>query len=71
MSWVSTMSRRVFQAYTEGLAMSCPLYRADDMPPETGGMAAAIDRSQDDVRAALRPEFAASYEGRAFSTVRH
>ena len=71
MRWVSTMSRRVLQAYTEGLVMTCPLHRAGDTLPETGGLAAAIDRSQDDVRATLRPEFAASYEGQAFSTVRH
>jgi hypothetical protein len=65
MSWVSIMSRRVLQAYTEGLVMTCPLHRAGDTLP------AAIDRSQDDVRAALRPEFAASFEGQAFSTIRH
>ncbi len=63
MSWVSTMSRRFLQAYTEGLAMTCPLHRelglyhAEEQGTD-GVMIAAIDRSQHDVRAALRPEFA-------------
>ena len=68
MSWVSTIGRRFLQAYSEGLVMTCPLHRAGDI--ETS-MPAAIDQSQDNVRAALRPEVAASYEGQAFSSVRH
>jgi hypothetical protein len=71
MSWVSIMGRRVWQAYTEGLAMTCPLHRAGDTHPDTAGMPAAIDRTQDDVLVTLRPEFAASFEGQAFSTIRH
>lgn len=71
MSWVSTIGRRVLQAYTEGLVMTCPMHRACDTNSEAGAMPAAIDRSQDDVRVSLRPEFAASYEGQAFSAVRH
>jgi hypothetical protein len=65
------MGRRFIQAYTEGLAMTCPLHRAEDTNASFGAMPAAIDRSQDNVRAALRPEFASSYEGQAFSSVRH
>jgi len=71
MSWVSTMGRRFLQAYSEGLVMTCPLHRAGDTDTAQGAMPAAIDRSQDNVRATLRPEFAASYEGQAFSSVRH
>lgn len=77
MSWVSTMGRRFLQAYSEGLVMTCPLHRADvlygagDTHPADGNMPAAINQSQDNVRATLRPEFAASYEGQAFSSIRH
>ncbi len=71
MSWVSTMGRRVLQAYTEGLAMTCPLHREVELLGPTAGMAAAIDRSQDDVRSALRPEFAGTFQARTISTVRH
>ena len=64
--WVSDMGRRFLQAYTEGLAMSCPMHRCDmdsDMASSLGTstlttMAAAIDQSQADVRGSLRPEFA-------------
>jgi hypothetical protein len=51
--------------------MTCPLHRVGDADPSAGMMPAAINQSQDNVRAALRPEFAASFEGQAFSTVRH
>jgi hypothetical protein len=71
MSWVSTIGRRFLQAYSEGLVMTCPLHRAGDSDPAVGAMPAEIDRSQDNVHAALRPEFAASFEGQAFSSVRH
>lgn len=77
MSWVSTMGRRVLQAYTEGLAMTCPLHRAGDILEQAGdmlptdGMAAAINRSQDDVRASLRPEFAGAFQAQTISSVRH
>lgn len=44
MDWISSFGRRFVQAYTEGLAMSCPMHRcAQDMP-------AAIDQRQDKVR---------------------
>lgn len=66
--WVSTMGRRFWQAYSEGLVMTCPLHRAGDTDP---GLPAAIDGSQDNVRASLRPEYIATYEGQAFSSVRH
>jgi hypothetical protein len=71
MSWVSTIGRRFLQAYSDGLVMTCPLHRDVDTFSSAGAMPAAIDRSQADVRANLRPEFAASYEGQAFSSVRH
>ncbi len=73
MSWVSTMGRRILQAYSEGLVMTCPLHRAGDADPAAVGvnLPGAINQSQDNVRATLRPEFAASYEGQAFSSVRH
>lgn len=54
MSWVSTIGRRFLQAYSEGLMMSCPMHRVPDELP------AAIDQRQDNVRAALRPDFAAT-----------
>lgn len=69
--WVSKMGRRFWQAYSEGLVMTCPLHRAEDTEPGVAGLPAAIDGMQDNVRASLRPEFAASYEGQAFSSVRH
>ncbi|WP_353227100.1 hypothetical protein [Novosphingobium sp.] len=59
--WVSDMGRRFLQAYTEGLAMSCPMHRSDmdsDMAASVGMMAAAIDQSQADVRGSFRPEYA-------------
>jgi hypothetical protein len=67
------MGRRILQAYSEGLVMTCPLHRAIDADPADGAMhmPAAINQSQNNVRATLRPEFAASYEGQAFSSVRH
>jgi hypothetical protein len=71
MNWVSTVGRRFLQAYSEGLVMTCPLHRAVDTAPSGGVMPAAINGSQADVHAALRPEFAASFEGQAFSSVRH
>jgi len=71
MNWVSTVGRRFLQAYSEGLVMNCPLHRAGDTDPSVGVMPAAINGSQADVRVTLRPEFAASYEGQAFSSVRH
>lgn len=46
MDWISSFGRRFAQAYSEGLAMSCPVYRcSQDMP-------AAIDQRQDNVRVA-------------------
>ena len=64
------MGRRFLQAYSEGLVMTCPLHRDVDTDV-SGAMPAAIDQAQNNVRATLRPEFAASYEGQAFSSVRH
>ena len=74
MSWVSTMGRRFLQAYTEGLAMTCPLHRELDAyhnedHGSDGMMIAAIDRSQHDAHAALRPEYADQFRGA--SSLRH
>lgn len=75
MSWVSTMGRRFLQAYSEGLAMTCPQHRAGDLldaagvniaetgfDPGVPRMPAAIDLTQHDLRAALRPEFAGALD---------
>ena len=74
MSWISTVGRRVLQAYSEGLVMNCPMHRhhADMASGSTAGaMPAAIDQPQDNLRAALRPEIAASLGARTISPVRH
>jgi len=64
------MGRKFIAAYTEGLVMTCPMHRAEAFDGTDGQSAgtnpAAIDKSQDNVRATLRPEYAGS-----FSTVRH
>jgi len=75
MSWVSNMGRKFIAAYTEGLVMTCPMHRAEAFfaadEQETGPMAAAINKPQDNVQAALRPEFAGSFNGQPISQVRH
>lgn len=48
MDWFSTMGRRFWQAYTEGLAMNCPMHRCSGQTP------AHIDLRQDNVRAAIK-----------------
>ncbi|EGD58453.1 hypothetical protein Y88_0508 [Novosphingobium nitrogenifigens DSM 19370] len=65
MNWVSNLGRRFLQAYSEGLAMSCPMsFTPDDMP-------AAIDLPQDNIRASLRSEFRQTGLGELGSTLRH
>jgi hypothetical protein len=70
MSWISTMGRRVLQAYSDGLVMSCPMHRCETDIASISGASqpAAFDRSQDNLRAALRPEAAAALKA---SQVRH
>jgi hypothetical protein len=71
MSWVSSMGRRFLQAYSEGLVMTCPMHRgAADHGLDAGKLPAAIDRPQDNVRAALRPEVAAGFAAKG-SQLRH
>ncbi|WP_420383072.1 hypothetical protein [Novosphingobium sp.] len=63
------MGRRFLHAYTEGLVMTCPLHRAEmffNGQDQPGTQPAAIDKSQDNVQATLRPEFSGAY-----SNVRH
>lgn len=78
MSWVSNMGRRFLHAYTEGLVMTCPMHRAEafsdtfNADGQTGGQTpAAIGQSQSNVQAALRPEYAGSYQAQSSSSVRH
>jgi len=69
MSWVSSMGRRFLHAYSEGLVLTCPMHRAEaffDHDDQAGGqMPAAINTSQDNVQASLRPEYA------GYAGVRH
>ena len=75
MSWVSTMGRKFIAAYSEGLVMTCPMHRAEVFfnagDQATGHAPGAIDKSQDNVRAALRPEYAGVFTAQAGSSVRH
>ena len=48
MDWISTFGRKFIHAYTEGLAMTCPMHRCSSETP------AAIDMRQDNVRAAVK-----------------
>ena len=73
MNWVSTMGRKFIQAYSEGLVMTCPLYHGDMLQTgRTDGAErqspAAIDQSQANVGASLRPEYA---RAREVSPIRH
>lgn len=69
MSWVSSMGRRFWQAYSEGLVMTCPLHRAG--MDADAVLPAAIDRTQDNVQTALRTSIAARIEAQGFTAVRH
>ncbi len=71
MSWVSTFGRRFLQAYTEGLAMTCPLHREIDGMDGGTPLPASINHPQDDVHAALRPQFARAFAAQTISQVRH
>jgi hypothetical protein len=75
MSWVSTMGRAILQAYSDGLVMNCPMHRCEtdiaSVAGPTASQPAAIDRPQDNLRAALRPEIAAALDAQAISPVRH
>lgn len=57
MDWISSFGRRFWQAYTDGLCMTCPTYRCEG-EASAADTPAAIDRRQDDVRA-VRIEYAA------------
>ena len=48
MSWITDASRRLWQAYCEGLEMSCPVQRVDQW------LACARDEKHDAARTAAR-----------------
>ena len=55
MDWISDMGRRFWQAYTDGLAMSCPMHRVIcESDPEANQSPCHIDMRQHDVHVALQ-----------------
>ncbi|MCW1384141.1 hypothetical protein OLX02_15060 [Novosphingobium sp. KCTC 2891] len=55
MDWISAVGRRFWLAYTEGLVMTCPVYRiVCDNDPAAKDSPCHIDMRQYDVHVALQ-----------------